>query len=143
MSTDASPRPISEIIDDFLTEGPYAVVGASPKREKYGNKVLRAYFQSGRDAYPIHPAADEVEGHKAYADLKALPEVPRGISIITPPQVTEKVVATAAELGVKFAWMQPGAESDEAVRIAREKGMEVVADGSCFLVVTGFRETQS
>ena len=39
----------------------FAVVGASTNREKYGNKVLRAYGQSGREAWPINPRADEIE----------------------------------------------------------------------------------
>ena len=133
-------RSVDVIIEDFLQSGPWAVVGASTDRAKYGNKVLRAYFQSGREAYPINPKADEVEGHRAYASLRDLPEVPRGISVITPPAVTEKVVEEAADLGVSFVWMQPGAESPAAVEKAREKGMEVVADGSCMLVVAGYRE---
>lgn len=130
----------ASVIDEFLAAGPYAVVGASTDRSKYGNKVLRAYFQSGREAYPINPKADEVEGHRAYADLGALPETPRGISIITPPAVTEKVVAAAADRGVEFVWMQPGAESPDAIRIAEERGLKVIADGSCLLVVVGYRE---
>lgn len=133
-------RDVSEIIDDFLSGGPYAVVGASTDRSKYGNKVLRAYFQSGRAAHPINPKADEVEGHPAYPDLASLPEVPRGISVITPPAVTEKVVGEAAAAGVRFVWMQPGAESPAAVQKAESLGLEVIADGSCLLVVVGYRE---
>jgi predicted CoA-binding protein len=133
-------RSVPDIIDDFLAEGPYAVVGASTDRSKYGNKVFRAYLQSGRKAFPVNPKADEVEGKPAYADLASLPETPRGISIITPPPVTEKVVEHAAEAGVKFVWMQPGAESPEAIRKARELGLEVIGDGSCLLVVVGYRE---
>ncbi len=132
-------RDITEIIDDFLAEGPWAVVGASTDRSKYGNRVFRAYGQSGREAWPVNPGADEVEGAKAYPDLASLPGVPRAISIITPPPVTEKVVAEAARLGVKFVWMQPGAESPRAVEIAEEEGLETIADGSCILVATGYR----
>ncbi|HKK73215.1 MAG TPA: CoA-binding protein, partial [Candidatus Krumholzibacteria bacterium] len=91
-------------------------------------------------AYPINPKADEVEGHEAYADLGSLPETPRGISVITPPAVTEKVVESAADAGVEFVWMQPGAESPEAVRKAEERGLRVIADGSCLLVAVGYRE---
>lgn len=131
---------VDETIKEFLESGPYAVVGASTDREKYGNKVLRAYFQSGREAWPINPKAKDVEGHPAFADLRALPGVPRGISVITPPSVTEKVVEEAAALGVKFIWMQPGAESAAAVKKAEDAGMAVIADGSCFLVVAGYRE---
>jgi predicted CoA-binding protein len=133
-------RSTSEIIDDFLSEGPWAVVGASTNREKYGNKVLRAYGQSGREAWPINPRADEIEGLKCYPDLSSLPSVPRGISIITPPKITERVVEEAARLGVRFAWMQPGAESDRALEIAAERGIESIGDGSCLLVVVGYRE---
>ena len=49
-------------IDKFLDGSPFAVVGASQNRAKYGNKVLRAFLQTDRVAYPINPAADEIEG---------------------------------------------------------------------------------
>jgi predicted CoA-binding protein len=132
-------RPVREIIEDFLASGPYAVVGASNDRAKYGNKVFRAYKAKGWKVYPVNPREKEVEGQEAFPDLASLPEKPRGVSIITPPQVTERVVAEAADAGALFVWMQPGAESPEAIRIARERGLEVIGDGSCFLVETRFR----
>jgi len=135
----APERPVREIIEDFLTAGPYAVVGASTDRSKYGNRVLRAYEHKDWKVYPINPREAEIEGLKAYPDLKSLPETPRGVSIITPPAVTERIVAEAADAGARFVWMQPGSESPEAIRIARERGLEVIADGSCFLVETRFR----
>ena len=136
-------RAVPAIIEDFLESGPYAVVGASTDRAKYGNKVFRAYAQSGRDAWPINPRAETVEGQPAFASLADLPATPRGISIITPPKVTEKVVEEAADLGVEFVWMQPGAESDAAVEKARQRGLEVIADGSCFLVAVGYHESDA
>jgi predicted CoA-binding protein len=132
-------RPVREIIADFMTQGPYAVVGASADRAKFGNKVLRAYKSKGFTVYPVNPTAAEIEGLKAFPSLGALPETPRGVSIITPPAVTERIVAEAADAGARFVWMQPGAESPEAIRVARERGLEVIADGSCFLVETHFR----
>lgn len=129
-----------ELIEEYLQCGPYAVVGASTDRNKYGNKVLRAYMQRKLTVYPINPKAEEVEGLKAYPDLASLPETVCGISVITPPPVTEKVVDAAAAAGVRCVWMQPGAESPEAVRKAEAHGMQVIADGSCFLVVAGFQE---
>ena len=139
MSATAKERPVREIIEDFLSEGPYAVAGASSNRTKYGNRVLRAYQQKGWKVYPVNPTEPVIEGLTAYPDLGSLPEKPRGVSIITPPKVTERIVADAADAGAKFVWMQPGAESPEAIRIAKERGLEVIADGSCFLVETRFR----
>ena len=46
----------------FLESPAYGVVGASPRRHKYGNKVLRCYQQNGRRAIPVNPREDEVEG---------------------------------------------------------------------------------
>jgi predicted CoA-binding protein len=127
-------------IDAFLSGGPFAVVGASTNREKYGNKVLRVYQQNNRSVYPINPRAEVIEGLKAYPDLASLPEVPHGVSIITPPTITEQVVEEAVSLGIKHLWMQPGAESAKAVSYARENGVNVVADGACVLVVLGYTE---
>jgi predicted CoA-binding protein len=124
----------------FLAERRFAVVGASPDRTKYGNKVLRCYLQHGRDAVPVHPKEPEVEGRTAYASLGAIPGGVGAVSIITPPAVTERVVEEAGRLGIRHVWMQPGAESEAAVRRARELGLNVISGGPCVLVVLGFRD---
>lgn len=132
-----------ERIEAFLNGSPHAVVGASTDRRKYGNKVLRVYQQNHREVYPINPKAEEVEGVKAWPDLASLPEKVHGVSIITPPEVTEKVVAQAIEQGIEHVWMQPGAESERATQMAEEAGINVIADGSCILVALGYSERNS
>lgn len=120
--------------DDFFRAGPFAVVGASSDRSKFGNKVLRAYLEAGMTAYPVNPRGGEIEGVEAFTSLADLPETVQGVSIITPPSVTERVVEEAAAHGAKAVWMQPGAESLDAIRKARELGLEVLAGGPCVLV---------
>jgi predicted CoA-binding protein len=127
-------------IKQFLASRRFAVVGASQDREKYGNKVLRAYKQNEMDAVPINPTVPEVEGLKAYPDLSFLPDSVDAVSIITPPKVTEKVVKQAIELGIKNIWMQPGAESEDAIQSAEQAGVNVIAGGPCVLVALGFRD---
>ena len=39
---------MSKLVARFLTTGPWAVVGASKDRSKFGNKVLLAYLEHGR-----------------------------------------------------------------------------------------------
>ncbi|MFO0861284.1 MAG: CoA-binding protein [Phycisphaerales bacterium] len=131
-------------IDAFLAGEPFAVVGASSNRAKYGNKVLRCYLQHGRAAHPVHPFETEVEGRKAWKSLSALQEglgkPVHAISIITPPPVTERIIEEAGKLGIRHVWMQPGAESGAAIARAEELGMNVIAGGACVLVVLGYRE---
>lgn len=129
-------------IEGFLSAGPYAVVGASTHRAKYGNKVLRCYLQHGREVYPVNPRRAEVEGLECWPDLRHLPVRVRAVSIITPPAVTEQVVLDLPECGASHVWMQPGAESEEAVRRAESLGLTVIAGGPCVLVTLGFRENQ-
>lgn len=127
------------LISSFLASPAFAVVGASRDRTKYGNKVLRCYLQHDRRVFPVNPTASEVEGLTAYQSLSALPEPVKSISIITPPHVTETIVEEAHEAGVELLWMQPAAESPAAVDRAAALGMNVIADGSCVLVVLGFK----
>jgi predicted CoA-binding protein len=129
-----------EKIQTFLSSGPYAVVGASTDRNKYGNKVLRAYLQHGLKVYPVHPKAREVENQPCYPSLRELPEPVRAASVITPPPMTERVVEDAHAAGLEFVWMQPGAESPAAVARGEELGMTVIAGGPCVLVKLGFKD---
>jgi predicted CoA-binding protein len=130
----------SEQIDRFLDGAPHAVVGASRDRDKYGNKVLRAYAQAKRPVVAVNPSAQLVEGQVSYPDLGSIPHQIHGISIITPPHITEDIVEQAGGLGIGHVWMQPGSESEKAIRRAEELGMNVIAGGACALVVLGFRE---
>lgn len=130
---------IKSRISAFLAAPTYAVVGASRDRNKYGNKVLRCYQQNERTVFPVNPGASDVEGLTAYPSLTDLPKAVESVSIITPPHVTETIVDDAHQAGVKNLWMQPGAESPAAVQRAEDLGLNVIADGSCLLVVLGFK----
>jgi predicted CoA-binding protein len=127
-------------IETFLAGKRFAVVGASQDRTKYGNKVLRVYQQNNRDVVPVNPKADEVEGLKSYADLASIPGQIDGVSIITPPAITERVVQDAVRRGIKNIWMQPGAESTAAIKMAEEGGANVIARGPCILVSLHYRD---
>lgn len=131
---------IQEQIQQFLAVPAFGVVGASTNRDKYGNKVLRCYLQSGRKAIPVNPNEAEIEGAVCVTAITDLPDDVQSISMITPPVVTAKLVPLAIEKGIKNIWMQPGAEHPDAVALCREKGINIIADGSCLLVVLGFHE---
>jgi predicted CoA-binding protein len=113
---------IDEKIAAFLAAPAFGVAGASKNRDKYGNKVLRCYQLNGRTVVPVNPV--EVQS----------------LSIITPPQVTDQVVEQAITRGIRNIWMQPGAQSAAAIAACEQAGINVIADGSCVLVVLGYRE---
>lgn len=131
---------IQQKIDRFLEAEIFAVAGASTNRAKYGNKVLRCYQQNRRPVIPINPRAEVIEGLPCVASIADLPPTVDSLSIITPPKITEQVVEEAIAHGIKNIWMQPGAESPKAVNRCEEAGIQVIADGSCLLVVLGYHE---
>jgi len=131
---------IEQQIEQLLASPVFGVVGASTNRHKYGNKVLRCYLQHGYRAIPVHPAATIIEAQTVVSTVDQLPAEVASLSLITPPAVTEKIVQQAAAKGIQNIWMQPGAESPAAMEFCRRHGMNLIADGSCVLVVLGYRE---
>jgi uncharacterized protein len=131
---------IQEQIDRFLAAKAFGVAGASASRSKYGNKVLRCYIQHGKRVVPVNPNQVEIEGVACVKGVADLPPEVKSLSMITPPVVTEQLVPLAIARGIENIWMQPGAESPAAVALCREKGINVIADGSCLLVVLGYHD---
>jgi len=91
------------------------------------------------EVWAVNPHAESVEGIPCVSSLSELTQSIHGCAIVTPPEVTEAVVDEAIELGIKHLWMQPGAESDDAVERAQFAGIQVVSGGPCLLVVLGYR----
>jgi hypothetical protein len=120
-------------IDDFLQAKVYAVVGVSTNREKYGFKVLQDLKEGGYTVYPVNPLYEDIYGDKCYHDLASLPEKPDVVEFVCPPGVTEKIVQELPSLGIDKAWMQPGAESPEAITYCVEHGIETLHD-ICIMV---------
>ena len=131
---------VQEQINQFLSAAAFGVAGASSNRQKFGNRVLRCYVQNGKRVIPVNPNETEIEGIACVASVDELPADVTSLSMITPPAVTEQLVPKAIAHGIKNIWMQPGAESPVAVALCREKGVNVIADGSCLLVVLGYHD---
>jgi len=129
-------RPLAgeEQIKAFLDKrNVFAVVGASRDSQKYGHQVYRDLKNAGYKVYPVNPNAQEVLSDKCYPSLKELPEKPDVVVTVVPPQVTEQIVKACKELGIRKVWMQPGSESEDAVRYCKENDLEVVHN-ECIMV---------
>ncbi len=128
---------MSKDIEKFLASEAFAAIGVSVKREKFGNMVLRCYQSHQMTIYPIHPLEHEIEGLKCLQSIAELPDTVKSLSVITPPNLTEKIVEQAHLKGIENIWMQPGASSHLAVEKCKEYGINVIADGPCILVELG------
>ena len=130
-------RDLADKKQAFLGAASFGVIGASTDPTKFGHRVYATYLRHGLKAYPINPTASAVLGNRAYPDVGSLPEPVEAVSIITRPEVTERVMDQVIAAGVKHVWVQPGAESAEAVRKGEAAGLNVIHGGPCILVELG------
>jgi hypothetical protein len=115
-----------ELIAEFLALPRYAVVGVSTDQKKFGYIIWRNLQQKGYTVYPINPKYDQIEGERCYRSLVDVADRTDVVDVVVPPAVTEQVVGQCAELGLTRVWLQPGAESAEAIRFCEEHGVQVV-----------------
>lgn len=120
-------------VDEFLSQRVLAVAGVSKNKKKFGNAIFRELRAKGYRLLPVNPNAADIDGEKCYSSLRELPEKVDGVIIVTPSAETEKVVNDAVASGIRRVWIQQGAETGEAIRLGREKGLSVV-HGECILM---------
>jgi predicted CoA-binding protein len=107
-----------------------AMVGlsADPMRPSHFAAI---YMQSeGYDIIPVNPryAGGPILGQTVYPSLE---EIPRPVQLVDVFRRTEEVpgiARSAIAIGANVLWMQLGVINEEAARIAREAGLEVVMD---------------
>jgi len=126
-------------IDTMLQLKTWAVVGATDNKEKFGYKIFKVMLEAGLEVYPINIGIQEILGKKCYATLKELPVKPDGVDIVVPPRVGEQILRECAELGITNVWLQPGADTEPIVNLAKELGLTVV-DHACIMVELRKRE---
>jgi predicted CoA-binding protein len=124
-----------EDIKSFLSRKSIAVVGASRDKSKYGNIAYQTLKSLGYRVFPVNPNAKSVAGDDCYPNLRSIPERIEAVLIVVQPENTEEIIREAAEVGVHHIWMQPGAESETAIRFCEEKKLCAVYN-SCILIQT-------
>ena len=111
----------------------WAVVGATDNKEKFGYKIFKVMKEAGYNVFPVNPGISKILGIKCYATLKDLPVKPDAVDFVVPPKVGEQVLRECAELGIQNVWLQPGANADSVVALAKELGLTVVST-QCVMV---------
>lgn len=114
-------------VDAFRGLKTWAVVGATDNPDKFGFKLYQYLKGHGYRVYPVNPNKSDIMGEKVYPNISALPEVPDAADVVIPPALVMGVLEECKQRGVQKVWLQPGAESQEAVDLGRDLGLTVVA----------------
>jgi uncharacterized protein len=103
-----------------------AVIGASSDPRKFGNRALRAFRRQGYTVIPINPNETTVDGLKTYPSVLDVSEPIDMATFYVPPEIGEKVIAEVAKKQIPEVWLNPGAESEELIRLAKALKIEPI-----------------
>jgi predicted CoA-binding protein len=106
-----------------------AIVGASPNPSR-SSYFVGTYLLQSSDyrVYFVNPNADEILGHKAYASLADLPEVPDIVDVFRKGSDIPSVIDDVLAVGAKTVWVQLGIWNQDAALYGESKGLTVVMD---------------
>lgn len=123
-----------------------AIYGASDDTAKMGGRPVQFLKRSGYAGrvYPINPRRGEVQGLKAWPDLRSLPETPDHVFVLTPTDTVLGAVRECAEVGVKVVTILASGFSEsgpeglareaELRQIQRETGIRILGPSSLGVV---------
>jgi uncharacterized protein len=115
------------MIDDFVSQRSLALVGASRDGKRgFGNAIRKELTAKGLALHLVHPEVETIDGQPCVRSLAEVADKVGGAVLVTPPAMTEQLVAQAADAGIRRLWLQQGAESEAAIRLAEERGLTVV-----------------
>lgn len=126
---------IKDAAAEFLSHKRVAVTGVSRTPGGHGsNVVYKRLRDRGYEVFAVNPNADEVEGDRAYDDLRSIPGGVEAVVIGTRPEIADETMRECAELGINHVWMHrgpgPGSVSKTAAEHGRAHGINVI-DGGC------------
>ena len=105
-----------------------AVVGLSPNPTRPSYGVSQAMQGFGYAIVPVHPAAREVLGARAYPRLAAVPVPIDLVNVFRRAEFIDGIVDECLALGLKNLWIQEGIINEPAAMRAVESGLMVVMD---------------
>lgn len=110
-----------------------AVLGASPKEDRYSFKAVRMLVEHGFAVVPVHPAGHVVDG---LTSLKSLADIDTPIDTLT-MYVSEQISAGEFDrivtLKPRRVIFNPGSENNDLASKLTEVGIEIVE--ACTLVM--------
>lgn len=111
-----------------------AVVGLSPDTRRESYTVAVYLQQQGYKIIPVNPTAASVLGETCYRTLRDVPVAVDLVDVFRRAEFTPAVARDAVAIHAGAFWLQSGIVSEEAAKIAREGGLDVVMD-ACTKVV--------
>ena len=114
-----------------------AILGASPKPDRYAYKAFELLREYGHRPLPINPAFDEILGEKCYPKISEAPGPIDTVTLYLGQERSNPLIDEIVNAKPRRIIMNPGAENSALAAKAEEAGIEVVEGCTLVMLRTG------
>lgn len=114
-----------------------AILGASPKPDRYAHKALEMLHEYGHRTLPINPAVEEILGEKCYPTIAEAPGPIDTVTLYLGQARSNSIIDEIINAKPRRIIMNPGAENAALAAKAEEAGIEVVEGCTLVMLRTG------
>ena len=114
-----------------------AVLGASPKPDRYSNQAMHLLEQYQYRTFPVNPAFQEIEGRICFRSLAEITEPLHTVTLYLGEARSTPLIDQILAAKPERIILNPGAENDELTEAASSAGIEVVEGCTLVMLRTG------
>lgn len=105
-----------------------AVVSLSTKPNRPSHRVAKAMQQFAYKIMPVRPAVDSILDEQVYASILDIPFSIDLVNVFRASKHVPGIVQQCIECGIPAIWLQEGIQDEQAARVAKDAGINVVMD---------------
>ncbi|MCP3872649.1 MAG: CoA-binding protein [Desulfobacteraceae bacterium] len=110
-----------------------AVIGASPKQDRYSNKAIRLLTKYHHNPIPVAPKHQKIEGKKVYQALEDISQKIDTVTLYVNPERQKPIIQSIIKLAPKRVIFNPDTENKAVYDQFKQAGIDVVE--ACTLVL--------
>jgi len=124
-----------QVIEDkikelFISSRVIALVGASNKKEKDSNKVMRFLQKAGYKVIPVNPTSVNsiIHGEKVYSSLIDIDQKVDIVDVFRPSEEAEEIANQTIKIGAQALWLQLNIKNDKARDLVMENKIYYISN---------------
>ncbi|THB77725.1 MAG: CoA-binding protein [Desulfobacteraceae bacterium] len=114
-----------------------AVIGASPKEDRYSNKAMKMLEEHHHTPIPVAPGHDTILEKQVFKTINEIPEDLDTVTMYLAPQRQDEVLDDIIAKAPKRVIFNPGSENKPAYERLESNGIKVVEACTLVLLRTG------
>ena len=115
-----------EEILEILKMKNIAVVGMSKNPDKAAHFVPKYLHENGYNITPVNPNAEIILKKQCYDEITDVPNEVDIVDVFRPSDQVMSIIKEAIKKKPKVIWLQEGIHNEEAEKLARDAGIDVV-----------------